>query len=250
MKTETIEIKTAKARVKRVFFDNMSGRVYNSISDIPRRLEINPETIDMFIRLGYVTGNETLFKGIQCLPGGATIQISNGRWKVIEQFCYGDLVNKDIYRDMPEEEMIRRGKQKWLGVIDNLYNSRSEIVVPISGGLDSRAILSGLLEFTDASCIHTCTFGLPKTFDFEIGNRVAAFAGTKHTSFDLSQYTFDNEVLFEVCKGSLIFFDPHLIHGSGQNNSSHARRAMILTFQPAGFPSLKSGETIACPVKG
>jgi len=66
---------------------------------------------------------------------------------------------------------------------------------------------------------------------------------------DPSVITLADEVLFEVCKGSLIFFDPHLIHGSGQNNSSHARRAMILTFQPAGFPSLKSGETIACPVK-
>jgi ectoine hydroxylase len=59
-----------------------------------------------------------------------------------------------------------------------------------------------------------------------------------------------DEVLFEVCKGSLIFFDPHLIHGSGQNKTTYSRRAMILTFQPGGFPSLKSGETIHCPVPG
>jgi ectoine hydroxylase-related dioxygenase (phytanoyl-CoA dioxygenase family) len=57
-----------------------------------------------------------------------------------------------------------------------------------------------------------------------------------------------DEVLFEVCQGSLIFFDPHLIHGSGENKSSNSRRAMILTFQPAGHPSLKSGEIINCPL--
>ena len=59
-----------------------------------------------------------------------------------------------------------------------------------------------------------------------------------------------DEVLFEVCPGSLIFFDPHLIHGSGENKSSNSRRAMILPFQPAGHPSLKSGETINCPLPG
>ena len=200
MKTECMEIKTPIARVKRLFFDSASGSMYHSIADVPRRLEINPETIDMFIRLGYVSGDETLFKGIQCLPGGATIQISDGKWKVIEQFRYGDLVNKDIYRDVPEEELIKQGKQKWLQVIDNLYNNQAETVVPISGGLDSRAILAGLLECADAASIQTYTFGLPNTYDYDIGNRVATQAGTKHTRFDLSRFTFDDEILAATCR--------------------------------------------------
>jgi len=156
--------------------------------------------MDMFIRLSYVSGNETLFKGIQSLPGGATIQISDGKWTVLEQFRYGDLIVKDIYHNMPEEELIRIGKEKWLGVIDGLYNAKSEIVVPISGGLDSRAVLAGLLECTDASNINTYTFGLPKTLDFEIGNRIAALAGTRHTNFDLSKYIFNDQVLKETCQ--------------------------------------------------
>lgn len=189
-----------KSRIKRVFFDSVSGRVYHSIADVLRRLEINPETVDMFIRLGYVSGDETLFKGIQCLPGGATIKINDGKWKVIEQFRYGDLINKDIYRHMPEEELIKCGKQIWLGVIGSLYDSRAEIVVPISGGLDSRAILAGLLECANAASIQTYTFGLPGTYDYEIGNRVAAQAGTRHTRFDLSRFTFGDEILAETCR--------------------------------------------------
>lgn len=200
METEAIKIKTPIARVKRVFFDNVSGRVYHSITGVPRQLEINRETIDMFIRLGYVSGDETLFKGIQCLPGGATIQISGGEWTIVKEFRYGDLINKDIYRDIPEEELIKRGKQKWLGVIDKLYRRGSEIVVPISGGLDSRAILAGLLECTDAASIQTYTFGLLGTYDYEIGNRVAAVAGTRHTRFDLSRFPFDDEILTETCR--------------------------------------------------
>lgn len=50
------------------------------------------------------------------------------------------------------------------------------------------------------------------------------------------------EVLMEVPPGSLIFFNPHTIHGSAANNSDTPRRAIIITYQPAGFPQLKSGE--------
>ena len=41
--------------------------------------------------------------------------------------------------------------------------------------------------------------------------------------------------------GSAIFFDPHTIHGSLPNRSGEPRRAIVITYQPADFPALKSG---------
>jgi len=41
--------------------------------------------------------------------------------------------------------------------------------------------------------------------------------------------------------GSLLFFSPHIIHGSNPNSSAQQRRALIATYQPAGQPELKSG---------
>ena len=58
-------------RVKRLFFDEQTGKVYDSISDIPREMELNRETLGAFLKFGFVPGNETLFKGVQCLPGGS-----------------------------------------------------------------------------------------------------------------------------------------------------------------------------------
>ena len=49
------------------------------------------------------------------------------------------------------------------------------------------------------------------------------------------------QVLIEAPAGSAIFFDPHIVHGSGSNQSDLPRRAMIITYQPAGFAALKSG---------
>ena len=40
--------------------------------------------------------------------------------------------------------------------------------------------------------------------------------------------------------GSLIFFSPHVVHGSGPNTSDRPRRAIIITCQPGGYPTLKS----------
>lgn len=50
------------------------------------------------------------------------------------------------------------------------------------------------------------------------------------------------EVLFEVPAGSLVFFDPHIIHGSEPNRSDKPRRAIVMTYQPAGYPMLKTGQ--------
>ncbi len=49
-------------------------------------------------------------------------------------------------------------------------------------------------------------------------------------------------VLLAMPAGSLVFFDPHVIHGSGANDSDQPRRAIILTYQPANFAMLKTGE--------
>jgi len=51
------------------------------------------------------------------------------------------------------------------------------------------------------------------------------------------------QVAFEVKAGALIFFHAHTVHGSRANHSDQPRRALIITYQPAGHPMLKSGRT-------
>lgn len=59
-------------------------------------------------------------------------------------------------------------------------------VVPVSGGLDSRAILCGLIENVDKRRIQAVTFGSPGALDYEIGGMVARIAGVQHEHIDLS----------------------------------------------------------------
>ena len=73
-------------------------------------------------------------------------------------------------------------------------------IVPLSGGLDSRAILAGLLDRGLKDQIIATTYGTPGTYDYDIGCRVAKKIGVKHKAFDLS-----------TCKPQRLFF-PNFFH--------------------------------------
>lgn len=66
-------------------------------------------------------------------------------------------------------------------------NASADIhVVPLSGGLDSRAVLAGLLDLDIRDKIHTVTFGIPGAWDYDLAREVARVAGVKHEAIDLT----------------------------------------------------------------
>ncbi|MEE4301107.1 MAG: phytanoyl-CoA dioxygenase family protein [Pseudomonadales bacterium] len=79
---------------------------------------------------------------------------------------------------------------------------------------------------------------LPGTAD---GTQLGGFY-TDPASFDLQ-----DRVVAAAPAGSLIFFSPHLVHGSEPNHSDRPRRAMVITYQPGHAPTLKSREIRPVP---
>jgi ectoine hydroxylase-related dioxygenase (phytanoyl-CoA dioxygenase family) len=53
------------------------------------------------------------------------------------------------------------------------------------------------------------------------------------------QFDERSAVAAELPAGSLVFFSPHSVHGSLPNRSERARRALVLTYQPAGLRLFK-----------
>ncbi|MCD4819027.1 MAG: hypothetical protein K8S23_10085 [Candidatus Cloacimonetes bacterium] len=109
-------------------------------------------------------------------------------------------IEKEKYKNIPGEELIGIGIKLWKNAIQEQFKTNKKHVVPLSGGLDSRAILAGLLEFTEAKNIYTYTFGSPDTYDYIIGNLVATKIGTNHSSFPLNQYIFTLQKEIKVSK--------------------------------------------------
>jgi asparagine synthetase B (glutamine-hydrolysing) len=68
-------------------------------------------------------------------------------------------------------------------------------IVPLSGGLDSRVVLGGLLENLPRSQITTATYGIPGAWDFEIAKKIARKYGVRHETFNLLDEKWDVEHL-------------------------------------------------------
>jgi ectoine hydroxylase-related dioxygenase (phytanoyl-CoA dioxygenase family) len=88
--------------------------------------------------------------------------------------------------------------------------------------LDDASEANGCLRVIAGSHTRGCLPGLE-------GEGVLGPLFTDPRCFDLAR-----QVPAVVPAGSLIFFSPHSVHGSEPNRSDAPRRALVLTYQPAG----------------
>lgn len=94
---------------------------------------------------------------------------------------------------------------------------------------------NGCLRVIDRSHLSGC---LPGTAD---GSQLGGFFT------DPGCFSESDAVSLTLKAGSIAFFDAHTVHGSNPNLSDRARRAIVMTYQPAGFPMLKTGEVRNLP---
>ncbi len=77
--------------------------------------------------------------------------------------------------------------------------------VPLSGGLDSRAVLAGLREELEADEIVAATYGLPDHGETTVARRVAAIAGVRHEVFDVESMAWSqDDVLAYLRNGGVL----------------------------------------------
>ena len=98
-------------------------------------------------------------------------------------FDWSSLIQHRPMSEMGEEELVAMGVA---ALRESFADTRGRLhVVPISGGLDSRAVLGGLLERVEPAQIVTVTFGVPGAMDFEVGAAVARRMGLPHVALNL-----------------------------------------------------------------
>lgn len=172
-----------------MFLDTKTDKKSTKLHDLSRGKELDQRSLTDFLAFGYVPGSRTLFEGIEYLPSGIT------------KNCTKEKISSFITRphNQQDRDLIKYGINTWEKVVSKLLQQNEDtIVVPLSGGLDSRAILGELLKHFDAKKIHTYTFGTPGTLDYDIGRSVAAHVGTTHISYDLTKYKFTQKRLERI----------------------------------------------------
>ena len=121
-------------------------------------------------------------------------------------------IDRSRYLETSRGELIRIGTEKLQETFEELYDAQQDHVVPISGGYDSRLILGALLGFRDASKIETYTYGVPGSYDYELGSLIAKHVGTRHIPLPLNNFTYHRSALLEAARltrlQSAFLYDP------------------------------------------
>lgn len=102
--------------------------------------------------------------------------------------------------NLTENELIIEAKELLIKEIERNIKNKDQLLIPISGGLDSRLILSAVSECRNLTEVNTLTYGTNGSLDYEIGNYIANKIGTKHTKINLMKHTFTLEDLYKFAQ--------------------------------------------------
>ena len=93
--------------------------------------------------------------------------------------------------------LLNEGARLWKAVCSRCAEkAKKPLLLPLSAGLDSRAILAGL-RANDIP-VHTMTYGVPGAFDYELAPQIASAAGASNERLDLETVRITREKLFDV----------------------------------------------------
>jgi asparagine synthetase B (glutamine-hydrolysing) len=109
-------------------------------------------------------------------------------------------INKLPYANKNLPELIQIGAQILMNSLQQLYENNEMVVVPTSGGVDSRVLLGFMLKHKESKDIKTYTFGVPNTYDFDIGNQITKYCNTNHMVFDLNKHNYSLDELVETSR--------------------------------------------------
>ena len=132
---------------------------------------------------GYTIGNKTLYSNIFQLQAGECLIAHRNKITVKCYYCYSpwNIVNKDKNFFKDELNKILRH------VLEDLILScrDRQIIIPLSGGYDSRLIVSGLKEMgvKDVICF---SYGLSNNFEAKTAEKIATKLGYKYIYVPMS----------------------------------------------------------------
>lgn len=155
---------------------------------------MNSNLLNTFLYYGYIP-SKSLFNFDSWLPYSANeIEKLKTQWKNISK-----------------QEIIDFGSLRLQEIID--ANVTKQNIVPLSGGLDSRAVLGLLLQHYPKSKIKTVTVGMPGTYDYEIGRLVASTFNFEAAVIDLRTVVWRTEDLVrfaDTFKSPILLIDAFL----------------------------------------
>lgn len=165
-----------------VFYNEQTLKISNNINDVIdwKNVEFHPEGLYNYMLFGYSVMEQTPIKDVKFLPPNAEISIKNNKIEIIhhEDKC----INFINGPETTEKDVIEQLKQS----INNWATNKKEIIVPTSGGYDSR-LLNALV--TDKSKLYAFSYGASTKHPESVkASYVCKKLGIKWTYIELGEF--------------------------------------------------------------
>jgi asparagine synthase (glutamine-hydrolysing) len=141
--------------------------------------ELDSMSVAAFLSHGHLLNDQTFYLRARALPPGSRLRVSNGTVLIDRYYEYQPCgEGRDLGRTVYMEELAARLRA---AVRKRIRNS-NRLVIPISGGFDSRGILACLAEVAPHGLV-TVSWGTDEDTpeaDAAVGRQVAAYVGAGH----------------------------------------------------------------------
>jgi asparagine synthase (glutamine-hydrolysing) len=144
-----------------------------------KEFELNPESIYELINSNFTLGSSTIYKNIAAIQSAEILSFVDGKVKNERYFRY-DIDQETSINELGNISEVSKYLDQifcetFQGLIDSI-SGNGRIIVPLSGGRDSRMVVNYLykLGYRDVICY---SYGLPGNIQSEISKRVAGALG-------------------------------------------------------------------------
>jgi len=185
---EKLLVTTDKLRTFPVFYTIFDDKIIltDKSKVLVKAQKINNLSIKEFLSCRFVNKQYTFFEDIYQIEAGEFLVFD--KTTIHKEFYYSYITNYFNNND------FERLKQDFVKIMDNMikriieYANGREIVLPLSGGYDSR-IIATLLKKNNYSNILCYTYGKRDSYEVEISNKVAKELGFKWEFIEYNQHT-------------------------------------------------------------
>ncbi len=182
--------------VERLFLYEDDDRVVFSseakaiLAVIPETRSFDPEGLGQFLACGCTLGENSLFRKIRVLPVGSVLKFVKGKPQGVRK--YFNCSAWEELEPLQEKEFLTRFCETLKVVVNRYLKRPSSVAVSLTGGLDSRMIMS-CLE-TPAGTVPCYTFGsrYRETYDVKVARRVAGHCSQPHKVLVLGEEFLSN----------------------------------------------------------
>jgi len=180
---------------KPLYYKNENKKIFfaselKCLRDGSRILDV--ESVNEFVKRGYVTGNKTIYKGIFKLRPGEVLCINNNG-EITERVIYWNYKEKVTNREKCYDNLsLNDASTKLERILIDTISKQMMSDVPLgaflSSGIDSTLVVS-IMQRLSMQKVKTFTIGVKGNDcnEAEDAKKIAAYLGTEHTEFYVTE---------------------------------------------------------------